>query len=76
VTTRLAPRLEFSDSRCCRSSVALPIVSASILHVPLSVAVIAFAPDDNKNHIFSAGGDQEVVVIYVFGVSSSLHQNG
>jgi hypothetical protein len=46
------------------------------LHVPLSVAVIAFAPDDNKNHIFSAGGDQEVVVIYVFGVSSSLHQNG
>jgi O-acetyl-ADP-ribose deacetylase (regulator of RNase III) len=62
--TRLVPRLELSESRCCRSSVALPIVSAGILHAPLSVAVTAFAPDD-KDHIFSAA-DQELVVMYVF----------
>ena len=32
----------------CQPSVALPVFSASTLHVPLSVAAIAFAPDGEK----------------------------
>uniref|UniRef100_A0A0A9AFG5 Uncharacterized protein n=1 Tax=Arundo donax TaxID=35708 RepID=A0A0A9AFG5_ARUDO len=41
--TRHVFRLEFSVRRSCQPSVVLLIFSASILHAPLSVAVIAFA---------------------------------
>ena len=38
----------------CQPSVALPVFSASILHVPLSVAAIAFGPD-GEIQIISSG---------------------
>ena len=42
------------SSTSCQPSVALPVFSASILHVPLSVAAIAFGPD-GEIQIISSG---------------------
>ena len=43
VTLSLVALLELLVTHC-RPSVALPVFSASILHVPLSVAAAAFVP--------------------------------